>query len=43
MTYREIQPDDMEAIFDMRVRTWHNENGAKEMAQLGITMIQCLN
>ena len=37
MTYREIQPDDMDAIFDVRVRTWHNPNGAAEMAQMGIT------
>ena len=37
MTYREIVPDDMDAIFDVSVRTWHNPNGAEEMARMGIT------
>ncbi len=37
MNYREIFPEDMDAIFDVRIRTWHNENGAEEMTKLGIT------
>ena len=35
--YREIGPDDMGSIFDVRVRTWHNPDGAAEMAAMGIT------
>lgn len=27
MTYREISPGDMHAIFAVRVATWHNEKG----------------
>jgi GNAT superfamily N-acetyltransferase len=34
---REIVPGDMEAIFAVRVATWHNPNGSEEMAALGIT------
>lgn len=34
---REIVQEDMEVIFDVRVRTWHNPNGAEEMASMGIT------
>lgn len=37
MHYREITPDDMAAIFDIRVKTWHNPNGAEELMQMGIT------
>ena len=37
MTYREIQPADIPATFDVRVRTWHNPHGAVEMEQMGIT------
>ena len=37
MTFREIQPDDMDAIFDVRVRTWHNPDGVEEMKRMGIT------
>lgn len=37
MTCREIQPTDMKAIFDVRVKTWHNPNGAREMTEMGIT------
>ena len=29
--YREIEPDDMGSIFDVRVRTWHNPNGLEEL------------
>ena len=37
VSYREILPSDMEAIFDVRVRTWHNPNGAAEMTRMGIS------
>ncbi len=37
MNCRELQPSDMDAIFDVRIRTWHNPDGAKELQQLGIT------
>lgn len=37
LKYREITSDDMAAIFEVRVRTWHNPNGAEEMARMGIT------
>ena len=37
LIYRRILPSDMEAIFEVRVQTWHNENGAEEMARMGIT------
>lgn len=37
VSLRQIVPEDMEAIFDVRVRTWHNPNGAEEMASMGIT------
>ena len=35
--YREISADDMHAIFEVRVATWHNENGRAELTDLGIT------
>ncbi len=35
--YRPIEPDDMGAIFEVRVATWHNDNGAEELKQFGIT------
>ena len=37
MTFREIQPDDMQAIFNVRVATWHNDRGLEELTKLGIT------
>ena len=37
LTFREIRPEDLPAIFDVRVATWHNERGREEMAELGIT------
>lgn len=36
-TLREIVADDMQAIFDVRVATWHNANGLQELTELGIT------
>ena len=35
--YREIEESDMEAIFDVRIATWHNPNGHQELTQFGIT------
>jgi GNAT superfamily N-acetyltransferase len=35
--YRELVPADMAAVFDLRVRTWHNPHGAAELHRLGIT------
>ncbi len=37
MKYREIKPEDMSAIFDVRVRTWHHPHGAEELERMGIT------
>lgn len=37
VAYREILPSDLEVIFAVRVRTWHNANGAEEMRRMGIT------
>ena len=37
ISFREIGPDDMAAIFDVRVATWDNDRGREEMAALGIT------
>lgn len=37
VSFRELNADDMQAIFDVRVATWHNENGREEMTSLGIT------
>jgi hypothetical protein len=34
---RELRPSDLEAVFDLRVKTWHNPSGAGEMCRLGIT------
>ncbi|MGI9457011.1 MAG: GNAT family N-acetyltransferase [Aeoliella sp.] len=34
---REIKPNDMEAIFDVRVKTWHHPYGEEEMLKMGIT------
>jgi len=36
-TIREIAPTDMDAIFAVRVATWHNPNGVEEMTRMGIT------
>lgn len=37
ITYRELQPADMAAIFEVRIKTWHNPHGAEELLRLGIT------
>ena len=34
---RELLPSDMDAVFDVRVKTWHNPNGAEELHRMGIT------
>lgn len=35
--FREIQSTDMDAIFAVRVATWHNPNGQEELTAMGIT------
>ncbi|MBF2083556.1 GNAT family N-acetyltransferase [Thermoleptolyngbya sp. C42_A2020_037] len=35
--FREILPEDIQAIFDVRIATWHNDRGCEELTQLGIT------
>ena len=35
--FREITASDIPAIFDVRVATWHNDNGHQEMTEMGIT------
>jgi ribosomal protein S18 acetylase RimI-like enzyme len=37
MTFREIQTQDLDAIFEIRIATWHNSNGREEMTRMGIT------
>jgi len=37
MTFREIQPDDAERIFAIRIATWYNARGREELAAMGIT------
>lgn len=37
ITYRELQPGDIAAIFEVRIKTWHNPHGAEELLRLGIT------
>ena len=37
MTYREIRPEDLAAVFEIRISTSHNSNGWDEMATMGIT------
>jgi len=36
-TFREIRPTDMDAVFAIRVATWHNNRGAEELTEWGIT------
>ena len=36
-SFREIRPDDLDAIFEVRVATWHNDRGKSELTELGIT------
>ena len=35
--FRELGSDDLAAIFDVRVATWHNDHGRRELTELGIT------
>lgn len=37
ITYREIKSQDIEAIFDVRIQTWHHPRGAEELTEMGIT------
>ena len=34
---RELRLADLDAVFDVRVRTWHNPHGAEELRRMGIT------
>ena len=43
MTIREIKPEDIPSLFDIRIKTWHNSNGAEEMLQMGITHESVIN
>ncbi len=36
-SFREIALTDMDAIFAIRIATWHNDRGAQELAEWGIT------
>jgi len=35
--YRIIESEDIPALFDVRIATWHNEHGREELTQMGIT------
>ena len=35
--YREIEYADIPALFETRIATWHNNRGAEELNQMGIT------
>ena len=35
--FRGIELADIASLFEVRVRTWHNERGAEELKELGIT------
>ena len=37
MTFREIQIEDVESLFEIRIATWHNSNGRDELTAMGIT------
>ncbi len=37
MHYLEIISEDIPSIFDVRIKTWHNPNGAEELECMGIT------
>ncbi len=34
--FREIETGDLEEVFELRVATWHNDNGRQELLDLGI-------
>jgi enterochelin esterase-like enzyme/ribosomal protein S18 acetylase RimI-like enzyme len=36
ITYRQIVDEDIPALFEIRIATWHNERGAEELAAHGI-------
>lgn len=38
MRLREIHIEDLPTIFEVRIATWHNPNGAEELTQFGITI-----
>lgn len=37
MTLREITVEDLPTLFEVRIATWHNPDGAEELERLGIT------
>ena len=37
MTFREIQLENIDGIFEIRIATWHSRNGRDELTALGIT------
>ena len=47
MNFREITAQDIPELFRVRIATWHNNQGAKQMSALGIThesvraMLEC--
>ncbi|MGB0583209.1 MAG: GNAT family N-acetyltransferase [Limisphaerales bacterium] len=38
MKIRGIEIEDLPSIFEVRIATWHNPNGAEELTQFGITI-----
>jgi hypothetical protein len=34
---RELLPSDLGAVFDVRMTTWHDPNGAEKVLRFGIT------
>lgn len=38
MQIRELRIEDLPTIFEVRIATWHNPNGAEELKQFGITI-----
>jgi ribosomal protein S18 acetylase RimI-like enzyme len=37
LVFRKIRPDDMDAIFEVRIATWHNNHGREELNEMGIS------
>ncbi|MBD2134827.1 hypothetical protein H6F47_20965 [Sphaerospermopsis sp. FACHB-1094] len=35
--FREMVTEDIPSLFDVRIATWHNDQGHNELAKLGIT------
>lgn len=43
ITFRQIIPKDIPALFTIRIATWHNERGAEELEAMGINPESVLN